>query len=59
MVNGLDYAGGSPAEDPVHSTELLATRSHAFGMDPETIVCNHLNQPREFVKAKAVTKLMA
>ena len=28
-----------------------------FGIDPETIVYNHLNQPRELVKAKAVTKL--
>ena len=26
-------------------------------IDPETIVYNHLNQPRELVKAKAVTKL--
>jgi hypothetical protein len=32
---------------------------HAFGIDPETIVYNHLKQPRELVKAKAVTKLFA
>jgi len=32
---------------------------HAFEIDPETIVYNHLNQPRELVKAKAVTKLFA
>ena len=32
---------------------------HAFGIDPETIVYNHLNQPRELVKAQAVTKLFA
>ena len=38
-------------------TELLATMYHAFGIAPETIVYNHLNQPRELVKAKAVTKL--
>ena len=33
--------------------ELLATIYHAFGIDPETIVYNHLNQPRELVKAEA------
>ena len=31
----------------------------ACGIDPETIVHNHLNQPRELVKAKPVTKLFA
>ncbi|MCX6882107.1 MAG: DUF1501 domain-containing protein [Verrucomicrobia bacterium] len=54
-----DKTGSSPTEDPVHPTELLATIYHAFGIDPETIVYNHLNQPRELVKAKAVTKLFA
>jgi len=54
-----DKTASSPAEDPVHPTEILATVYHAFGIDPETIVYNHLNQPRELVKAKAVTKLFA
>ena len=54
-----DKTGSSPAEDPVHPTELLATMYHAFGIEPETIVYNHLKQPRELVKAKAVTKLFA
>ncbi len=54
-----DKTGSSPTEDPVHPTELLATIYHAFGIDPETIVYNHLNQPRELVKAKAITKLFA
>ncbi len=54
-----DKTGSSPTEDPVHPTELLATIYHAFGIDPETIVYNHLKQPRELVKAKAVTKLFA
>jgi len=35
------------------------TMYHAFGIEPETIVYNHLKQPRELVKAKAVTKLFA
>ena len=52
-----DKTGSSPAEDPVHPMELLASIYHAFGIDPDTIVYNHLKQPRELVKAKAVTKL--
>ncbi len=54
-----DKTGSAPSEDPIHPTELLASMYHAFGIDPETIVYNHLNQPRELVKAKAVTKLFA
>ena len=54
-----DKTGSSPLSDPVHPRELLATIYHSFGIAPETIVYNHLNQPRELVKAKAVTKLFA
>jgi uncharacterized protein (DUF1501 family) len=54
-----DQTGSAPAEDPVHPTELLATIYHAFGIDPETIVLNHLKQPRELVKAKPVGALFA
>jgi uncharacterized protein (DUF1501 family) len=54
-----DKTGSAPVEDPVHPAELLATIYHAFGIEPDTIVYNHLNQPRELVKAKAVTKLFA
>jgi uncharacterized protein (DUF1501 family) len=54
-----DKTGSSPAEDPVHPMELLATIYHACGIDPETIVFNHLNQPRELVKAKAIPALFA
>lgn len=52
-----DKTGSAPLEDPVHPGELLATIYHAFGIDPETLVYNHLNQPRELVKAKTVTAL--
>lgn len=52
-----DKTGSAPLEDPVHPGELLATIYHAFGIDPATIVYNHLNQPREMVKAEAVTRL--
>jgi uncharacterized protein (DUF1501 family) len=54
-----DATGSSPKSDPVHPTELLAAIYHAFGIDPETIVYNHLNQPRELVKAKPVTAVFA
>jgi hypothetical protein len=54
-----DKTASSPIEDPVHPGELLATIYHAFGIDPETIVYNHLKQPRELVKAQAVTKLFS
>jgi uncharacterized protein (DUF1501 family) len=54
-----DATGSAPTEDPVHPGELLATIYHAFGIDPETMVMNHLNQPRELVKASPVHQLFA
>jgi Protein of unknown function (DUF1501) len=60
LVHGAsDKTGSSPIEDPVHPTEILATIYHAFGIDPATIVYNHLKQPRELVKAAAVGTLFA
>jgi len=54
-----DKTGSAPLKDPVHPAEILATIYHAVGIDPATIVYNHLNQPRELVKGKAVTRLFA
>ena len=54
-----DKTGSAPIETPVHPAELLATIYHAFGIDPATIVYNHLNQPRELVKAESVNALFA
>lgn len=54
-----DQTASAPLENPVHPIELLATIYHAVGIDPQTIVYNHLNQPRELVKADPVTKLFA
>lgn len=54
-----DETASAPKNDPVHPTELLATMYHAIGIDPQTIVYNHLNQPRELVKAEAVTGLFS
>jgi hypothetical protein len=54
-----DKTGSAPLEDPVHPMEVLATIYHSVGIDPETLVYNHLNQPRELVKAQAVDRLFA
>jgi hypothetical protein len=54
-----DKTASAPIEDPVHPAELLATIYHAFGIDPEQMVMNHLNQPRELVKSLPVTALFA
>ncbi len=52
-----DATGSTPVENPVHPTDLLATVYHTLGIAPDTIVYNHLNQPRELVKGKVVTGL--
>jgi Protein of unknown function (DUF1501) len=51
FVYGKSHETGSaPLENPVHPTDLLATVYHSVGISPDTIVYNHLNQPRELVK---------
>jgi uncharacterized protein (DUF1501 family) len=54
-----DATASAPLESPVHPIELLASIYHAIGINPATIVYNHLNQPRELVKAEVVTNLFA
>jgi len=54
-----DKTASAPLEDPVHPGQVLATIYHSFGIDPETIVHNHLNQPRELVKAQAIGDFFA
>jgi hypothetical protein len=54
-----DKTASAPVDNPLHPAELLATIYHSFGIDPETLVYNHLNQPRELVKGHAVTALMS
>ena len=53
-----DKTASAPTDNPVHPRELLATIYHAVGIEPGTIVYNHLNQPRELVKGEAVTGLL-
>ena len=54
-----DKTASAPAEDPVHPGDLLATIYHAFGIEPDMMVMNHLNQPRELVKGHAMTQWFA
>jgi hypothetical protein len=54
-----DQTASAPLEDAVHPGELLATIYESVGIAPDTIVMNHLNQPRELVKAEAVSALFA
>jgi uncharacterized protein (DUF1501 family) len=54
-----DKTGSSPAENPVHPIELLATVYHAMGIDPGTMVNNALGQPRELVQAQPVVGLFS
>lgn len=54
-----DQTGSAPVETPVHPTDLLATIYHSVGIDPRTIVYNHLNQPRDLVKGDAVVGILS
>ncbi|MBX7074425.1 MAG: DUF1501 domain-containing protein [Pirellulales bacterium] len=54
-----DSTGSAPLSDPVHPNDLLATIYHSVGIAPDTIVYNHLNQPRELVKGAAVSQILA
>jgi len=52
-----DCACASPAEDLVRPTEIMASVYYSLGIKPDTIVYNHLNQPRELVQAKVIEGL--
>mgnify|MGYP002621805668 CR=1 FL=1 len=54
-----DGTASAPLDNPVHPIEILASVYHAIGINPATIVYNHLNQPRELVKAEVVHNLFA
>jgi uncharacterized protein (DUF1501 family) len=54
-----DKTASAPVENPVHPTSLLATIYHSLGINPATIVYNHLNQPRELVQAEPVLDILS
>jgi hypothetical protein len=53
-----DKTGSAPLENPVHPRDLLATIYHSIGLNPATLVYNHLNQPRELVQGEVVTGIL-
>ncbi|MCA8956670.1 MAG: DUF1501 domain-containing protein [Planctomycetes bacterium] len=57
VYGASDATGSSPKESPVHPNELLATVYWAMGIDPKTVVYNHLNQPRDLIKSDPVLGL--
>src|SRR5579871_6069072 len=54
-----DKTASAPVDNPVHPRELLATIYHSVGIDPATMVLNHLNQPRELVQGDTVTGILS
>jgi hypothetical protein len=54
-----DKTASAPLENPVHPRELLATIYHSVGINPSTLVYNHLNQPRELVVGEPVTGILS
>jgi uncharacterized protein (DUF1501 family) len=54
-----DKTASAPTDNPVHPRELLATIYHSVGINPATLVYNHLNQPRELVQGEPVLGLMS
>jgi hypothetical protein len=53
-----DKTASAPLENPVHPCDLLATIYHSVGINPGTLVYNHLNQPRELVKGDVITGII-
>ena len=54
-----DETGSSPVDNPVHPIDLVATIYHSVGLNPRRTIYNHIGQPREMVKADAVTPILA
>src|SRR5271169_4812406 len=54
-----DKTASAPLENPVHPCDLLATIYHSVGINPATLIYNHLNQPRELVKGEVVSGILS
>lgn len=54
-----DATASAPLDNPVHPRDLLATIYHSLGINPHTIMYNHLNQPRELVQGDVVQGILA
>ena len=58
LCSQSDATASSPVDFGTHPTDVLATIYHMLGISPDTIIYNHLNQPRELVKGKVITGLV-
>ena len=54
-----DKMASAPLEGRVHPRDLLATIYYSVGINPSTIMYNHLNQPRELVQGSVVRGILA
>jgi hypothetical protein len=54
-----DNTASAPLDNPVHPRDLLATIYHSVGLNPHTMVYNHLNQPREMVPGEVVRGILS
>lgn len=54
-----DNTASAPLDNPVHPRDLLATIYHSVGINPHTIMYNHLNQPRELVQGEVVRGILS
>src|SRR5687768_13512138 len=57
LYGSSDGTGSAPKDKPIHPIQILATIYYALGVDPKTIVYNHLNQPRELIQAEPIVDL--
>src|SRR5438128_299175 len=54
-----DKTASAPLENTVDPKDLLATIYHSVGINPSTIVYNHLHQPRELVKGEIISGILS
>ncbi len=59
VYGASDATASGPLDSPVHPCDVLATVYHSVGIVPDTIVYNHLNQPRELVKGTLLSGLLS
>ena len=59
MYGKSDAQASSPADKPVHPTDLVATIYSALGIDPGMEILNDLKQPRKLVEGTPVSGFWA
>jgi hypothetical protein len=59
VIGKSDKQGGSPIDNPVHTTDLFATMYHALGVGPDTPVYDQTGRPLFVVQGKPVLSAVA